>query len=67
MQNGKYQYDTAASCTYHLPAIISWPLNKSDTKKKKIQIQTTTKKPVNLLLVLMKNIREVSWEKMSGE
>ena len=52
MQNGKYQYDTAASCTYHLPAIISWPLNKSDTKKKKNTNTNNNKKACKSLISL---------------
>ena len=33
MQNGKHQCHMAASCTYHLPIIISYLLNQSHTKK----------------------------------
>ena len=33
MHTGKYQCHMAASCTYHLPTMISWLLNKSHTKK----------------------------------
>ena len=32
MHNGKYQCHMAASCTYHLPTVISQLLNKSHTK-----------------------------------
>ena len=32
MYNGKYQRHMVASCTYRLETIISWLLNKSQTK-----------------------------------
>ena len=35
MHKGKYQGHMAASCTYHLPTIISLLFNRSQTKRNK--------------------------------
>ena len=63
MANISAIWQQAAHTIYQL----SHPNCSTRAIQKNIQTATTTTKPVNLLLVLMKNIREFSWEKISGE